>query len=156
MRSKNCWHFSIGERHFRSMEIEECEAQHLCRFLIQPFLSECNSEPRESSNNVVRKHLNFWSRAAYEWIESLRNLCQKMIGNARTVPIVVRVTTATNDPLTPEGIPKRSHLPSIFATMKITIAPKKPPPANRYTSEYPAAAKTGVCVKSSIFHSLKF
>ena len=46
--------------------------------------------------------------------------------------------------------------PNIFATIKIRTAPPRPPPPNRYTSEYPIAANGNmVCAKSSTTYSLK-
>ena len=47
---------------------------------------------------------------------------------------------------------KARHLRSIFAIMKMTIAPKTPPPASRYTIEYIRIAATGKAVCVRIVH----
>jgi hypothetical protein len=44
-----------------------------------------------------------------------------------------------------------AHFPNILAMMKITIAPKMPPPPKRYTREYPAAAMGNKNSVSMIF-----
>ena len=46
------------------------------------------------------------------------------------------------------------YFPSIFATMKIRIAPPKPPPKSKYKSEYPAAARTRDVAKIAMMDSL--
>ena len=46
--------------------------------------------------------------------------------------------------------------PNIFATIKITTAPPRPPPPSRYTSEYPIAANGNMVIaKSSTMYSFK-
>jgi hypothetical protein len=55
--------------------------------------------------------------------------------------------------LTPENS-FSDHFPNIFATMKIRTAPPKPPPSNKYSSEYPAAARIREEAKMSMGVSL--
>src|SRR4029078_3594703 len=52
------------------------------------------------------------------------------------------------------GLRQSRYFPSIFATMKIRIAPPKPPPNSKYKSEYPAAARTRDVAKITMMDSI--